>query len=339
MSSKFKAFASFGKGQPVSPYEFDAGPLHPEQIEIRVSHCGICHSDLSMIDNDWGVSTYPLVPGHEVIGTVTAAGPAAKRVKVGDKVGLGWVSGSCLCCPQCLSGNHNLCSTVESTIVGRHGGFADRVRCNWEWATALPAELDPESAGPLFCGGITVFNPIVQFGVTSTDRVGVVGIGGLGHLAIQFLNKWGCEVIALTSSESKHAEALKLGAHRAVSSTDVDQLKKLAGSLDFILVTANATMPWDLFFGALAPKGRLHFVGVPLKPIPVAAFALIGGQKSVSGTPTGSPATITKMLEFCGRHKIAPIIEKFPMSRINDALDRLRSGNARYRVVLENDIR
>jgi uncharacterized zinc-type alcohol dehydrogenase-like protein len=338
MTTKIKAFASFGKNQPLKPYEFDPGPLQPEQIEIHVSHCGICHSDLSMLDNDWGMSTYPLVAGHEVVGTVTATGPAAKRVKVGDRVGLGWVSGSCLSCPHCLSGDHNLCTTVESTIVGRHGGFADRVRCDWEWATVLPAAIDPASAGPLFCGGITVFNPIVQYGIKATDRVGVVGIGGLGHLALQFLNRWGCEVFAFTSHASKHAEAHKLGADHAVSSTDVDQLKKLAGSLDFILVTANATLPWDLYIGALAPKGRLHFVGAVLEPVPIEIFSLIAGQKSVSGSPTGSPATITQMIDFCARQKIAPIIETFPLSRINDALDHLRSGKARYRVVLENDL-
>ena len=338
MSNLIKAFAALGKGQPLQPFEFDAGPLKSEQIEIKVSHCGICHSDLSMLDNDWGLSTYPLVAGHEVVGTVTAAGPAVKRVKVGDRVGLGWFSGSCMSCPQCLAGDHNLCATVESTIIGRHGGFADRVRCNWEWATSLPAAIESVSAGPLFCGGITVFNPIVQFGVRPTDRVGVVGIGGLGHMAVQFLNKWGCEVLAFTSTETKHAEALRLGAHRAVSSKNSDGLKQLDGSLDFILVTANVTLPWDLYLGALAPKGRLHFVGAVLEPVPVAAFSLIFGQKSMSGSPVGSPATTARMIAFCARHAIAPIIEKYPLSRVNDALDRLRSGHARYRVVLENDL-
>jgi uncharacterized zinc-type alcohol dehydrogenase-like protein len=338
MSNSIKAFAALGKGQPLKPLEYDAGPLKPEQVEIKVSHCGICHSDLSMLDNEWGLSAYPLVAGHEVVGTVTAAGPAVKRIKVGDRVGLGWFSGSCMSCPQCLAGDHNLCATVESTIIGRHGGFADRVRCNWEWATPLPAAIESVSAGPLFCGGITVFNPIVQFGVRPTDRVGVVGIGGLGHLAVQFLNKWGCEVVAFTSTEAKHAEALRLGAHQAVSSKDTDGLKQLAGSLDFILVTANVTLPWDLYLAALAPKGRLHFVGAVLEPVPVAAFSLIFGQKSMSGSPVGSPATTARMIAFCARHAIAPIIEKFPLSRVNDALDRLRSGRARYRVVLENDL-
>lgn len=338
MSTNFKAYAATAKGKALTPFEFDPGALGDEQVEIKVANCGLCHSDLSMLDNDWGMSKYPFVPGHEVVGTIVAAGDNVKRVKVGDLVGLGWFSGSCMSCAQCLAGDHNLCVSAESTIVGRFGGFADRVRCHWVWATPLPAAIDPVKAGPLFCGGITVFNPIVQCDVQPTQRVGVIGIGGLGHLALQFLNKWGCEVVAFTSTDAKHDEARRLGAHRAVSSKDTDGLKKLAGSLDFILVTANVPLPWDLYLGALAPKGRLHFVGAVLEPVPVAAFSLIFGQKSLSGSPLGSPATTARMIAFCARHGIAPIIEKFPLSRVNDALDRLRSGKARYRVVLENDL-
>jgi len=338
MSTKFKAYAATAKGQSLAPFEFDPGPLGAEQVEIKVSHCGICHSDLSMLDNEWGMSAYPFVPGHEVAGTVAAVGSHVKRVKVGDRVGLGWVSGSCLACPQCESGNHNLCATGEATIVGRHGGFADRVRCHWLWATPLPAALDIVKTGPLLCGGITVFNPIVQFGVQPTHRVGVIGIGGLGHMALQFLNKWGCEVVAFTSSDSKREEALKLGAHRTVNSRNSEEMKKLAGSLDFILVTVNVPLDWETIITALAPKGRLHVVGAVLEPIPVGAFSLIMGQKSISGSPVGSPSTMATMLEFCARHNIAPMIEKFPLSRVNDALEHLRAGKARYRIVLENDI-
>ncbi len=338
MSSKIKAYAALSKGASLQPYEYEPGPLGLEQVEIKVETCGICHSDLSMIDNEWGFSTYPLVGGHEVVGTVVAAGPQAKRVKVGDRVGLGWNSGSCLCCPQCLAGDHNLCTSGEGTIVGRPGGFADRVRCNWVWAAPMPAGVASVSGGPLLCGGITVFNPIVQFGVRATHRVGVVGIGGLGHMALQFLNKWGCEVTAFTSSAGKRDEALKLGAHHTVDSKDSAALKKIAGSLDFILVTVNATLDWDAMIGALAPRGRIHFVGAVLAPVPVAVFGLLMGQRSVSGSPSGSPSTVDQMLAFCARHQIAPVIEKFPMSRLNDALEHLRSGKARYRIVLENDL-
>ena len=338
MSAKFKAYAATAKGQPLTPFEFDPGSLGGEQVEIKVSHCGVCHSDLSMLDNEWGFSTYPFVAGHEVVGTVVAAGDQVKRVKGGDRVGLGWFSASCLHCPQCLSGDHNLCATVEQTMIGRFGGFADRVRCNWLWASPLPAAIDTAKAGPLFCGGITVFNPIVQCGVQPTQRVGVIGIGGLGHMALQFLNKWGCEVVAFTSSDAKRQDALKFGAHDTVNSRDSAQMQKLAGSLDFILVTANATLDWNAILGALAPKGRLHVVGAVPEPIPVPAFTLLTGQKAISGSPLGSPATTAKMLAFCARHDIAPTIEKFPMSRVNEALEHLRAGKARYRIVLENDI-
>jgi uncharacterized zinc-type alcohol dehydrogenase-like protein len=258
-------------------------------VEIKVSHCGICHSDLSMVDNEWGMSVYPFVPGHEVVGTIVATGNQVKLVKAGDRVGMGWFSGSCMACPQCQAGDHNLCGTAEQTIVGRNGGFADRVRCHWLWATPLPPTLDPAKAGPLFCGGITVFNPIVQCGVQPTQRVGVIGIGGLGHLALQFLNKWGCEVLAFTSSDAKRQDALKFGAHDTVNSRDSVQMQKLAGSLDFILVTANVTLDWPVIINALAPRGRLHLVGAVLEPVPVAAFSLIMGQKSISGSPLSSP--------------------------------------------------
>lgn len=337
MSTTIKAYAARSKGAPLEPFEFDPGPLREEQVEIAVESCGICHSDLSMIDDEWDMSAYPLVPGHEVIGTIMAAGEQVKNLKVGQRVGLGWASGSCMSCHQCLSGNHNLCANGESTIVQRHGGFAERVRGDWEWAIPLPEKLNSASAGPLFCGGVTVFNPIVQFEVQPTHRVGVIGIGGLGHLALQFLNKWGCEVVAFTSSDSKHDEALGLGAHRVINSRDSAAMKKIAGSLDFVLSTVNVPLDWPAIIETLARKGQLAFVGAVLEPIPVAAFSLISAQKSIAGSVLGSPATTATMLAFCARHAIAPVIETFPMSRVNDALDHLRAGKARYRIVLEND--
>jgi uncharacterized zinc-type alcohol dehydrogenase-like protein len=306
-------------------------------VEIAVDYCGICHSDLSMLQNHWGMTQFPLVPGHEISGRVVAVGPDAKKVKVGDRVGVGWFSGSCMSCHDCLSGDHNLCAGHEGVIVGRHGGFADRVRAHWAWAVPIPEGVDPAKAGPLFCGGITVFNPIVQCGVQPTDRVGVVGVGGLGHLAIQFLNKWGCEVFAFTSSEDKKAELLKMGAHHVVNSKDPEQLKPLARSLDFIMVTANVPLDWNAYIDTLSPRGRLHFVGAVLEPLNIGVFPLLLGQRSVSASPLGSPATTAQMLDFCARHAISPITESFPMSKVNDALARLESGKARYRIVLKND--
>jgi len=338
MSTTFKAYAAASKQAALKPFEYEPGPLLDEQVEIVVEYCGICHSDVSMLSNEWGMTTYPIVPGHEVVGRIVAAGDHVKAVHMGQRVGLGWLSGSCMACAQCLSGNHNLCLSAESTIVGRYGGFANRVRCHWAWAVPVPEALDAAKAGPLFCGGITVFNPIIECGVQPTDRVGVIGIGGLGHMALQFLNKWGCEVTAFTSSNSKRDEAMKFGAHHVVDSRDANQLRKIAGSLNFILCTANASLPWDAILGSLAPKGRLHLVGVVQEPIPVAAFTLIGGQKSISGSPVGSPYHQAQMIDFCVRHSIAPMIELLPMSEVNDALEHLRAGKARYRIVLQNDL-
>lgn len=318
--------------------EYDPGPLGPDQVEIAVRSCGLCHSDLSMIDNAWGDSEYPLVPGHEIVGTVTQVGANVTHLVPGDTVGLGWFSGSCRSCHACLRGDHNLCHAAEQTIVGRHGGFADKVRCQALWATPLPAGLDVSRAGPLFCAGITVFNPLLHYGVRPTQRVGVIGIGGLGHLALQFLSKWGCEVTAFTSTEAKREDALRLGAHRVVNSRHPGQLKRLAGALDFILSTVAVDLDWDAYLGALAPGGRLHVVGLAPAPLAITADALIGGQHAVSGSPTGAPATLRTMLDFCARHRIEPVTESFPLSRVNDALAHLRAGKARYRVVLENDL-
>ena len=334
-----RAFAAHKPKGDLSLIEYDPGALGDQQVEIAVSHCGVCHSDLSMLDNAWGMSKYPLVAGHEVVGTVAAVGGRVTTVKPGDRVGLGWYSGSCNTCRQCVGGDQNLCPTAEGTIVGRHGGFADKVRAHATWVTPLPATLDPATAGPLFCGGVTVFNPLVQFDVRPTHRVGVVGIGGLGHLALKFLSKWGCEVVAFSSSADKTDEAKRLGAHRVVNSKDDAAMKALAGSLDFILVTVNVPLNWPAYVDALAPKGRLHFVGAVPVPVPVAAFSLIMPQKSVSGSPLGSPTTTATMLDFCARHGIAPTTETFPLSSVNDALAHVRAGKARYRVVLENDLK
>jgi len=341
MNETIHAYAAPAKGEKLKPFEFNPGPVRDEQVEIAVEYCGLCHSDLSMYRNEFGMTVYPFVPGHEVVGKIASVGDHVTTHKVGQRVGLGWFSGSCMSCSQCLSGDHNLCTNpdrYEQTIVHRHGGFADRVRCHWVWATPLPEAVDFAKAGPLFCGGVTVFNPIVQFDVKPTDRVGVIGIGGLGHMALAFLNKWGCEVTAFTSSDSKKDEALKLGAHKVVNSRDPAQLKSIAGSLNFILSTVDATLDWQGYIDALAPKGRLHTVGIIGEPVSLAAFPLIAGQKSFSGSPLGSPSTTAKMLDFCARHEIAPVTESFKMSEVNEAFEHLEAGKARYRIVLTNDI-
>jgi uncharacterized zinc-type alcohol dehydrogenase-like protein len=227
-----------------------------------------------------------------------------------------------------------MCPNAQGTIVSHHGGFADKVRAHAASAVALPQGMDIQSAGPLFCGGITVFNPLIQFGVKPTDNVAVIGIGGLGHMALQFLNAWGCKVTAFTSSEAKKKEALALGAHQTVNSRDSDEIRAAAGQFDMILSTVNVKLDWNTYVEALKPRGRLHIVGATLDPLDITVFPLLMGQRSVSASPVGSPANIARMLDFAARHDIKPVIENFPMEQVNDAMARLRSGQARYRIVL-----
>jgi uncharacterized zinc-type alcohol dehydrogenase-like protein len=335
--STIRAWAAHAAGQPLQSYEYDPGPLGDEEVEVAVEHCGICHSDLSVLDNEWGISGYPLIPGHEAIGRVVALGKGAKGLAIGQRVGIGWNAASCLHCPPCVEGDQHMCRTVQPTIIGHHGGFAERMRAHWLWAVPVPDALSSANTGPLLCGGITVFSPLMLSGLKPTQRVGVVGIGGLGHLALRFANAWGCEVTAFTSSEAKRAEAMSLGAHRVVSSRDAAQMQAIAGSLDLVICTVNVALDWNAVMATLAPKGRLHLVGAVLEAVPVNAMGLIMGQQSFAGSPTGSRSAIDAMLAFAARHAIEPQVEHFPMSRVNDALEHLRAGKARYRVVLEGD--
>lgn len=329
------AYAAKEAGGKLEPFEYDPGSLNAEEVEIDVEYCGICHSDLSMLDNEWQMSQYPLVPGHEVVGKITAVGDRVENIHVGQTVGLGWFANSCMKCEWCNTGDNNLCPDGEGTIVGRHGGFADKVRGNAAWVFPLPDDMDPAKAGPLFCGGITVFSPIVQFNVKPTDRVAVVGVGGLGHLAIQFLKAWGCEVTVFSTSPDKEAEARQLGASHFINIKEEGALEAVANSFDFIISTVSADLDWVAYINALRPKGRLHIVGVAPHPLSFGVFPLIMGQKQVSASPTGSPPTIAQMLDFTSRHGIETMTEMFPMSEVNAAMDHLRNGKPRYRIVLQ----
>jgi len=332
-----KAYAAFKAGSELQPFEYDPGPLRASDVEIKIEHCGICHSDLSMLNNEWGMSTYPLVPGHEIVGSIAAIGENAKHLSLNQKVGLGWHSGYCMTCDTCTTGDHNLCASAEQTIVNRHGGFADKIRAHAASVIPLPNEIDAQSAGPLFCGGITVFNPLIQFNIKPTDNVAVIGIGGLGHIALQFLKAWGCHVTAFTSSPSKKNDALAFGANMVLDPNNTQELNAASGQFDFILSTVNVKLDWNALINTLRPKGRLHFVGATLAPLDLSVFPLILRQRSISGSPVGSPTNIKKMLDFAVRHKITPNIETFHFSKANAAIARLASGQAKYRIILSHD--
>jgi len=329
-----KALAAFEPRGKLRPFEYDPGELGHDEVEIDVHYCGICHSDVSVLDNEWGHTQYPVVAGHEIVGTISKVGAMVTKFKVDQVVGLGWNKGFCNECTPCNTGDKNLCRDAKKTILGNHGGFSEKVRAQANSVITIPEGIDLESAGPLFCAGISVFNPLVQFNIHPTHKVAVIGIGGLGHLALQYFKAWGCEVTAFTSSEFKKQEALSLGAHHTIDSRDLSQVENAKPEFDFILSTVNVKLDWNAYISMLKPHGRLHFVGATLDPIDINVFPMIMGQYTVSGSPGGSISTIAEMLEFTKRHNIKPTIEKYGFHEIDEAIDRVRSGDARYRVVL-----
>jgi uncharacterized zinc-type alcohol dehydrogenase-like protein len=334
--AQIHGLAAHAAGAELLPFRYEPGTLGPQDVEIAISHCGVCHSDLHLIANDWGLSHYPFIPGHEIVGKISAVGSGVHALQVGQRVGLGWQSNSCGECEWCRTGQENLCATMEATCVHRHGGYADRVRANARFVAPIPDTLASESAAPLLCGGITVYNPLRSHGVNPASRVGIIGIGGLGHIAIQFARVFGSEVTAFSTSAAKEEEARALGAHRFVNTRESRALKDVAGSLDFILNTANADQDWGVYIQALRPNGTLCFVGVPPSPVTVQAFPIISGQRSITGSPIGSPHRIREMLDVAARHGVKAQVEAFPMAKVNDAIEKVKKNKVRYRAVLAN---
>ena len=279
--SMIKSYAAKEAGSELELFEYDAGELKPEDVEVQVDYCGICHSDLSMIDNEWGFSQYPLVAGHEVIGRVAALGSAAqaKGLKIGQRVGIGWTARSCGHCDACISGNQINCLEGAVPTILNRGGFAEKLRADWQWVIPLPESIDSESAGPLLCGGITVFKPLLMHHVTATSRVGVIGIGGLGHIAIKLLHAMGCEVTAFSSNPAKEKEVLAMGADKVVNSRDPQALTALAGQFDLIINTVNVDLDWQPYFEALAYGGNFHTVGAVAGEV----FAIVNTREVLNG--------------------------------------------------------
>jgi len=327
--------AAHAAKQPLQPFSYEPGELGAHDVEIRIHYCGICHSDIHLIDNDWGWSTYPFIPGHEIIGAVTEAGKAVTHLKAGQRVGVGWQAGSCRVCEWCISGEENLCPQSEATCLGRQGGFAEAIRLGSRFVFPIPDALDSQSAAPLLCAGITVYTPLRDWGVAPSRKVGVVGIGGLGHLAIRFAAAFGCEVTAFSTSADKQEEAGRLGAHHFVLSSDGDQMAKAANSLDFIIATPYTGADWVGYVNALRPKGTLCIVGASPGVLNVPPILLLLQHKKICGSIIGNRSAIQEMLAFAARHGIGATTELMPLSQVNAAIDKARAGKARYRVVLK----
>ncbi len=333
-----KGYACKEKSGKLEPFEYDPGELAAGEVEVEVEFCGICHSDIAMIDNDWGMSSYPFIPGHEAIGKIVAVGSGVDQSRVGQRVGVGWQSASCNHCRNCGVGKESVClnqDEVMQTIVGRNGAWAERVRSQSRWAVPIPEALDPAIAGPLMCAGTTVWSPMQHHGVQPGMNTAVLGVGGLGHLAVQFLAKMGTQVTGLSTTRTKEESTRELGATDFIATKESpDALEKAAGRFDVIVSTVSADVPWADYFNALSPEGTLIVCGVPESALEIAPMLLIQSEKRLVGGRAGSPSDTQAMLEFCAAHEIAPMCEQFAMADINQALQHVREGKARYRAVV-----
>lgn len=332
---KIQGFAAYSARRALEPFSYEAPKLKDYELLIKISHSGLCYTDLYMIDNDWRRSTYPLLPGHEVVGTVLKKGPLAKTA-LGERVGVSWVKSSCLVCPLCLQGETNICPTkISAYNNGSYGGFADYMIADSRFVYPIPDGLDSALAAPLLCAGATMYTPFRRFGITAAHHIAILGIGGLGHLGLQFARAFGCETTAISSSPSKEKEAKKFGADHFFS---LDTLPDTP-LFDFLLCTADFALDINQLLSLLQPNGTLIFVSRPSKGAALDFSYLVSTQRKIVGSNNANRFYMNEMLAFAARQKVAPQIEKMPLSEINQAIERLRANRVRYRIVLENPIR
>lgn len=336
MTTEIHGFATHAAGAQLLPYKYAVEDLAPRDVDIAISHCGVCHSDIHLIDNDWQISKYPFIPGHEIVGTITQVGREVTSLAVGQRVAVGWQAGSCGQCEWCIQGQEQLCPRAQPTCVGRHGGYATAVRVQARFAIPVPDALPSEGVAPLMCAGITVYSPLKNFLARPSSRVGVIGIGGLGHLGLQFAKVFGCEVTAFSSSKDKEAEARSLGAHAFVNTRDSKALKKVESSFDLILSTVNADQDFQAYVNALRPRGTLVLLGGPPTPVEIAASSLLGKDRGLAGSNTGSPHDLAEMLDVAARHNVTAITQSFSMKDANKAIEVVKKNKVRYRAVLSN---
>jgi uncharacterized zinc-type alcohol dehydrogenase-like protein len=340
-----KAFATPAASARLGATVIERRQPTPTDVRIKILYCGVCHSDLHFARNEWGFTQYPAVPGHEIVGKVTAVGGSVKKFKVGDTVGVGCLVDSCRTCPSCRAGLEQFCDLglVGGTYGGmeKHlgtptlGGYSQEIVVTEDFVLRMPANLDPAAAAPLLCAGITTYSPLRHWKVGQGQKVGVVGLGGLGHMGVKFARAFGAHVVLFTTSPGKTADALRLGAHEVVVSRDEKQMAAHAGSFDFILDTVSAQHDLNALMNLLKRDGNLTLVGAPEKPLPVAAFPLLMRRRSLSGSLIGGLPETQEMLDFCGQHNLTSDIEIIRMDQINEAYERMLKSDVKYRFVID----
>jgi alcohol/geraniol dehydrogenase (NADP+) len=336
-ATKVLGYAAKAVGQPLEPFEYAPPELGGHDVRVSVTHCGVCHTDIHAIDNYYGVVDFPFVPGHEIVGRVSEAGPAVSVLKEGDRIGIGWLGRSCGKCEWCLKGEEQLCmDIVPSGVWVPYGGFSTSVVADHRFVYSLPPAMPPEVAAVLMCAGVTVYSPLRAHAAGPALKIGVVGIGGLGHLAIQFAHAFGCEVTAISSSPKKKEEALAFGADRFVDSNDLVGLRQIDYAFDLLMCTASSGMAWEALLMTLKKRGKLVLLGFP--DVSLNSTDLVVHELSITGSFLGNRATMREMLAFAHEHGITPEIEVMAMSRVNEAIQRVRENKARYRIVLVNEM-
>ena len=339
-----RAFGTEAADAPLKPMNIQRRNALPKDVEIEILYCGICHSDLHAAKNEWHSTVYPIVPGHEIVGRVTNVGNKVTKFKVGDLAGVGCIVDSCRECEYCKEGLEQFCEPGNTIVFGSpdkhlggrtYGGYAEGIVVDENYVLSMPEKLDPAAASPLLCGGITTYSPLKHWNVGPGKRVGIVGIGGLGHLAIKIAKAMGAHVVVFTTSPSKVEDAKNLGADEAVLSTDPKQMNAHAKSLHFILDTVSAAHDANAYLNLLKVDGALVLVGAPTEPLPVSSFSLIVGRRSFAGSNIGGIEETQEMLDFCARYKITADIEMIGIQQINEAYERLQKGDVRYRFVVD----
>ncbi len=332
-----KGYAAQAAGHPLALISYEAPVLGDHEIRVDVTCCGLCYSDIHAIDDLYGVTTYPFVPGHEVVGTVSEIGQAVSGFQRGDRVGIGWQGRSCGECGWCRQGEEQLCDDVVTNGVWTpYGGFATSVVVDSRFAYLLPETLPSEDAAVLLCAGITVYHALFQHRTADVQRIGIIGIGGLGHLAIQFAHAMGYHITVFSSSESKRSEAMAFGADQFVCTSERGAFKGLSETFDLMFCTAHGNVRWEPVLGAMKKRGKVVMMG--FADMAFNPTDLVVHELTIQGSFVGNRATMREMLAFAEKHDIRPVIEQMPMSRINEAIDRVRQSKVRYRIVLNNDM-
>ena len=341
-----KAYAAASATSPLSLTQIGRRAPTEHDVQMEILFCGICHSDVHSVRNEWSnfmSTTYPIVPGHEIVGRVTQVGSAVTKYKPGDLAAIGCMVDSDGICPNCKAGFEQFCSNMILTYNSpdkhlggvTYGGYSDNIVVDERFALRVPDNLDLAGVAPLLCAGITTYSPLRHWGVTQGKKVGVVGLGGLGHMGVKFAHAFGADVVVFTTSPNKKEDALRLGADEVVVSRNADEMQQHAGSFDFILDTVSAQHDINAYLNLLRPDGNVTLVGAPPNPLEIPAFSLIMGRRSLSGSIIGGIAETQEMLDFCGEHNITADVEVIPIQKVNEAYERLLNSDVKYRFVID----